>query len=322
LDDSSKITQESNKLAQGGMEQHALAQSEHELPLSETYLEGIQTYEDAEQEEERELEEEIDGDQGHQAQRTQSSDNELFWDGGSTDEGLYEQDLNQQGGEETDSTAGQESEEPVKLYQAEGQADCSDGEGNNPGLEHHDHLHVLFDDLPTDYPYQEIQNSQQDDFRRFRQSLPSWFYESIHPSAALLPPSGQRYISIYGNAQQPFFQPPVGQHLTVQQLPAEQFGAQQLPVPQSGTLLPQATIQPRVIRATRPSQRGGDIGGFQPQNLAQVPSGPIPNAGATTQPPSAVPPRSQRWRSLPDGPYLRGTKTPKVVVRNSFLTRG
>lgn len=119
-------------------------------------------------------------------------------------------------------------------------------------------------------------------------------------------------------AQQPLHRQPWSHQPSVQHSFTQQSVGQQLSTQQPRTLMPQPPANTRSIQSIW--RRGRNAGGFQPQILGPVSSVPAATPVAATRSPPVPPGQSQRWRSLPDGPYLRGTKTPKKVVRNCFLT--
>lgn len=196
---------------------------------------------------------------------------------------------------------------------------CLSWEQEENNADPDDDVQINSDGLLTGYPQQELEDSQPNNLSAFHQRQPNSFYQTIDPSLLTMPPLGQAHLPRYEPApsvqhhyQQPQVVQPVGQ----------QGWVQQLQIPQSQTFPPQRAIRNQAIDSLAASQQGGNIGGFQPLNLAQVSSAPTANLRATSQLPPAVPTgQFQRWRSLPYGPYLQGTRTPRKVVRYSFFNR-
>lgn len=258
-------------------------------------------------EEEREQEQEhfswipLEQEYDHQQEQDQQADS------------AYDDERSSNGGSISDRT-----EDTSHQQASEGNSSTWEQEENNAGPGCYDNLQINSDGLLAGYSQQEVQGSQPNDSSAFHHRQPNFFCQNIDPSLLTMPPLGQAHLSRYAQASslQPYFQqqqvvPPVGQQ-----------GSIQLQIPQSQTFPPQRATYNQAIDSLAASQQGGNIGGFQPLNLAQISSPPTANLGTTSQlPPAASRGQIQRWRSLQYGPYLQGTRTPRKVVRYSFFNR-
>jgi hypothetical protein len=110
------------------------------------------------------------------------------------------------------------------------------------------------------------------------------------------------------------------QGCSVQQHYPERFYLQQPHAQHLHTKRSHATNIPPLVQSDRPSKRQTKYSLCPSRNPPQTSPCPVPNVAATGSLQTVPATRQEQlWRSTPHGPYLRGTRNPKKVVRNAFL---